>query len=139
MGINVWGVLASMKHEIPAMLAAGGGSIVNNASIAGILGFNAMSVYTASKHAVVGLTRTTALEMAQAGVRVNAVAPGPIDTEMYDRFASDEVKEMIANSVPQGKAGQAADIAAGVLWLSHPITAYTTGQVLAIDGGYSVQ
>ena len=128
-----------MKHQIPAIIESGGGSIVNNSSIAGLLGFNAMAVYTASKHAVAGMTKTTALELAQAGVRVNAVAPGPIATDMYDRFANEEVKEMIANTVPQGRAGNPEEIAAAVLWLSHPVASYVTGQVLAVDGGYTAQ
>ena len=139
MDINVWGVLASMKHEIPAIIASGGGSVVNNASVAGIVGFNAMSTYSASKHAVAGLSKVAALEFAQAGVRVNAIAPGPIETEMYDRFATDEIKEMIQAIVPMGRAGSTDEIASGVLWLSHPSNSYTTGQVVAVDGGFITQ
>ena len=139
MDINVWGVLAAMKHEIPAIIASGGGSVVNNASVAGLVGFNAMSTYSASKHAVAGLSKVAALEFAQAGVRVNAVAPGPVETDMYDRFANDEIKEMIKAVVPMGRAGSSDEIASGVLWLTHPSNSYTTGQVLAIDGGFVTQ
>ena len=137
--VNVEAVLNSMKAEIPAMLQSGGGSIVNNASIAGLLGFNGMGVYTASKHAVVGLTRNAALEYAPQGIRVNAVAPGPIETEMYDRFATDEVREQIAMMVPMGRAGQPEEIASAVQWLADPRNSYTTGQVIAVDGGYTAQ
>ena len=139
MDINVWGVLASMKHQIPAIIASGGGSVVNNASVAGIVGFGAMSTYSASKFAVVGLSKVAALENAQAGVRVNTVAPGPVETEMYDRFANEEFKEVIKAVIPMGRAGKSEEIASGVLWLSHPSNSYTTGQVVAIDGGYIAQ
>ena len=136
---NVEAVLNSMKAEIPAMLKNGGGSIINNASIAGLLGFNGMSVYTASKHAVVGLTRNAALEYAQQGIRVNAVAPGPIETEMYDRFANDEVREQINMMVPMGRPGTGEEIASAVQWLADPRNSYTTGQVIAVDGGFTTQ
>jgi len=137
--VNVEAVLNCMKAEIGAMLKTGGGAIVNNASIAGLLGFNGMSVYTASKHAVVGLTRNAALEYAQQGIRVNAVAPGPIETEMYDRFANDEVREQINMMVPMGRAGQPEEIASAVMWLADPANSYTTGQVIAVDGGFTTQ
>jgi NAD(P)-dependent dehydrogenase (short-subunit alcohol dehydrogenase family) len=137
--VNVEGVLESMKAQIPAMLENGGGSIINNASIAGVLGFNAMSVYAASKHAVVGLTRTAALEYAQAGIRINAVAPGPIETEMYGRFANDEVRTQVNATVPMGRAGTPEEIASAVKWLADPANSYTTGQVIAVDGGWTAQ
>ena len=137
--VNVESVLNSMKAEIPAMLKSGGGAIVNNASIAGLLGFNGMSVYTASKHAVVGLSRNAALEYAQQGIRVNAVAPGPIETEMYDRFANDEVRAQINMMVPMGRAGRPEEIASAVMWLADPTNSYTTGQVIAVDGGFTTQ
>ncbi len=134
--INVLGVLHSMKFQIPAMMESGG-SIVNNASIAGLIGFQGMSVYTASKHAVIGLTKTAALEYAEAKIRINAVAPGPIETEMFERFANDEVKDAINAQVPLGRAGSPDEIASAVLWLSDPNNSYTTGQVIAVDGGYT--
>jgi NAD(P)-dependent dehydrogenase (short-subunit alcohol dehydrogenase family) len=84
--INVAGVLLSMKHQIPALLKTGGGAIVNNASIAGVIGFAGVGVYVASKHAVLGLTKCAALECAKQGVRVNAVSPAAVETDMYDRF-----------------------------------------------------
>lgn len=137
--VNVESVLDSMKAQIPAMLEKGGGAIVNNASIAGLLGFNGMSVYAASKHAVVGLTRNAALEYAPHGLRVNAVAPGPIETEMYDRFANDDVRAQINTMVPMGRAGRPEEIASAVLWLCDADNTYTTGQVIAVDGGFTAQ
>ena len=137
--VNVEAVLNSMKAEIPAMLQTGGGAIVNNASVAGLLGFNGMGVYVASKHAVVGLTRNAALEYAPQGIRVNAVAPGPIETDMYDRFATPEIQEQIKTMVPMGRAGKPEEIASAVLWLADPSNSYTTGQVLAVDGGFTAQ
>jgi NAD(P)-dependent dehydrogenase (short-subunit alcohol dehydrogenase family) len=137
--INVAGVLESLKAEIPAMLRTGGGAIVNNASVAGLLGFNGMALYTASKHAVVGLTRNAALEYAQQGIRVNAVAPGPIETEMFERFATPEVRQFVQGAVPMGRTGRPEEIASAVAWLLDPENSYTTGQVIAVDGGYTVQ
>jgi NAD(P)-dependent dehydrogenase (short-subunit alcohol dehydrogenase family) len=136
MDTNVWGVVASMKAEIPALIASGGGAIVNNASIAGLKSFPAFGVYVASKFAVVGLTRNGATEYAKAGVRVNAVAPGPIETDMYDRFATPEVKQQIVGMMPMGRAGKPEEIANAVLWLCDPENSYTTGQVVAVDGGF---
>jgi NAD(P)-dependent dehydrogenase (short-subunit alcohol dehydrogenase family) len=136
--VNVEAVLNCMKAEIGAMLETGGGAIVNNASIAGLVGFNGMSVYTASKHAVIGLTRNAALEYAQQGIRVNAVAPGPIETEMYGRLA-DEIREQIKTMVPMGRPGQPEEIASAVMWLADPANSYTTGQVIAVDGGFTTQ
>src|SRR5437879_1402999 len=101
MDINVKGVWLSLKHEIPAMLKTGGGAIVNNASIAGLIGFATAPIYVASKHAVTGLTKAIALEYAKQNIRVNAVAPGPIETRMFRDFArSPEVREMMETGQP---------------------------------------
>lgn len=135
--VNVRALLASMQAEIPAILKSGGGAIVNNASIAGLTGFGGMGVYAASKSAVVGLTRTAALDYATQGLRINAVAPGPIETDMYDRFATEEVKAAIRQRVPMGRAGTPAEIASAVLWLCDPTNTYTTGQIIAVDGGFT--
>lgn len=138
--INVLGVILSMKHQIRAMLAAGGGSIVNTASIAGSIGMGGMSVYVASKHAVLGLTKSAALEVAKQGVRVNAVSPGAIETEMYDRFAKgEETRQFMASLHPVGRVGKPEEIAAGVLWLLSPESSFMTGQDLVIDGGFTAQ
>jgi NAD(P)-dependent dehydrogenase (short-subunit alcohol dehydrogenase family) len=138
--INIWGVLLSMKHEIPAMLRSGGGAIVNTSSVAGHLGFAQAAVYVASKWAVIGLTKTAALEFAQQGVRVNSVSPGPIQTEMFDRAFGEgqtEIKQSVAAQCPIGRVGTPEEIASAVLWLSSPGAAFTTGQDIIIDGGFS--
>src|SRR6266513_1904113 len=96
--INVWGVLNSMRHEIPVMLKNGGGAIVNTSSVAGHVGLGQVSVYIASKHAVEGLTKSVALEFAKQNIRINAIAPGVIATEMWDRFAGEEMRDQVAGS-----------------------------------------
>jgi NAD(P)-dependent dehydrogenase (short-subunit alcohol dehydrogenase family) len=133
---NVWGVLNSMRHEIPVMLKNGGGAIVNTSSVAGHVGFPQVSVYIASKHAVEGLTKSVALEFAKQNIRINAVAPGPIVTEMWDRFAADGLAEQITSIVPAGRVGAADEIAAAVLYLASDAAKFTTGTSLVVDGGF---
>lgn len=139
--INVKGVILSMKHEILQMLnQESGGVIVNMSSIAGLIGFPNAAVYTASKHAVSGLTRAAALEYAKQKIRVNAVAPGPIETDMLSRFAGEIAGGDTANiggMMPMGHTGSVADIAHAVLYLASDEAKYTSGQVLAIDGAYT--
>jgi NAD(P)-dependent dehydrogenase (short-subunit alcohol dehydrogenase family) len=139
--LNVWGVLASLKHEIPAMLRTGGGSIVNTSSIAGHIGLAGASVYVASKHAVEGLTKTAALEFAKQGVRVNAVAPAAIKTEMFDRFTGGQQanQDYMASLHPVGRVGEVGDIARGVLYLLDPANTFVTGTSLVVDGGFLAQ
>jgi len=132
---NVWGVLNSMRQEIPVMLKNGGGIIVNTSSVAGHVGFPQVSVYIASKHAVEGLTKSVALEFAKQNIRINAVAPGPITTEMWDRFDR-EAKDQIIATIPVGSVGTAEQIAAAVLYLSSDAAKFTTGTSLVVDGGY---
>jgi NAD(P)-dependent dehydrogenase (short-subunit alcohol dehydrogenase family) len=132
---NVWGVLNSMRHEIPIMVKNGGGVIVNTSSVAGHIGFPQISIYIASKHAVEGLTKSVALEFAKQNIRINAVAPGPIVTEMWERF-SGEAKEQIIATVPVGRVGTAEQIAAAVLYLASDAAKFTTGTSLVVDGGY---
>jgi NAD(P)-dependent dehydrogenase (short-subunit alcohol dehydrogenase family) len=134
--INVWGVLNSMRHEIPAMLKNGGGAIVNTSSVAGHVGLAQVSVYIASKHAVEGLTKSVALEFAKQNIRINAIAPGVIATEMFDRFAGDELRDQIVSTVPVARVGVAEEIAAAVLYLSSDAAKFTTGTSLVVDGGY---
>ena len=141
MDINVKGVWLSLKHEIPAMLKTGGGAIVNNSSVAGLVGYAGVPVYVASKHAVNGLTKSVALEYAKQNVRVNAVAPGTIETRMYRDFVagSPEAKQMMESATPIGRVGQPEEIASIVIWLCSAGAAFTTGQIFAVDGGYTVQ
>jgi NAD(P)-dependent dehydrogenase (short-subunit alcohol dehydrogenase family) len=137
--INVWGVLNSMRHEIPVMLKNGGGAIVNTSSGAGHVGLPEVSVYVASKHAVEGLTKSVALEFARQNIRINAVAPGVIATEMFDRFAGDELRDQITSITPVGRVGAAEEIAAAVLYLCSDEAKFTIGTSLAVDGGYVAQ
>jgi len=135
--INVWGVLNSMRHEIPAMLKNGGGAIVNTSSVAGHVGLPQVSVYIASKHAVEGLTKSVALEVAKQNIRINAIAPGVIGTEMFDRFAhEDKVRDQIISITPVGRIGASEEIAAAVLYLASDNAKFTTGSSLVVDGGF---
>ena len=136
--VNLRGVWLCMKHEIPAMLAAGGGSIVNCSSIAGIAGFPNIPAYVASKHGVVGLTKAAALEYAKQKIRVNAVCPGVIQTPMIDRFVGNDAhaREDLVAGEPMGRVGQPEEVASAVLWLSGPGAAFTTGHALVVDGGW---
>lgn len=137
--INVWGVLNAMKHEIAAMLKTGGGAIINVSSIAGHIGMPQVSIYVATKHAVEGLTKAVAIEFAKQGIRVNAVAPGAIDTEMVDRFAGKEGDERnwLISQHPVGRLGTAKEIAAAVLYLASDAAKFTTGTILPVDGGWT--
>jgi len=138
MSINLRGVFLCMRAEIPQMLEQGAGTIVNTASIAGLVAFQNSPAYTASKHAVIGLTRTTALEYAQRGIRVNAVCPGIIDTPLiagalqrdnaaFDRFTEAE---------PIGRLGTPEEIADAVVWLSSPKASFVLGHPMVVDGGW---
>jgi NAD(P)-dependent dehydrogenase (short-subunit alcohol dehydrogenase family) len=137
--INVWGVLNSMRHEIPVMLRNGGGAIVNTSSGAGHIGLPEVSAYVASKHAVEGLTKSVALEFARRNIRINAVAPGVIATEMFDRFAGDELGDQITSMIPVGRKGVTEEIAAAVLYLCSDDAKFTIGTSLVVDGGYVAQ
>ena len=139
--INVWGVLNSMRHEIPAMLKTGGGAIVNTSSVAGHVGMGQVSIYIASKHAVEGLTKALALEFAKQNIRINAIAPGAIATEMFDRFAGkhSEVVDSLRSLIPVGRIGASEEIAAAVLYLCSDDAKFTTGTSLVVDGGMLAQ
>jgi len=133
---NVLGVLLSLKHELPVMLPQKHGSIVNISSTYGRRGGVGASVYSASKHAVEGLTQSAALEAAPAGVRVNAVAPGPIDTDMLSRFTGTaERKAGLATGVPLQRLGKPQEIAQAIVFLASDKAAFITGQVFGVDGG----
>jgi NAD(P)-dependent dehydrogenase (short-subunit alcohol dehydrogenase family) len=133
---NVLGVLLSLKHELRAMYAQKHGSIINVSSIAGRIGFAGASVYAASKHAVEGLTKSAALEAAATGVRVNAIAPGPIETPMLNRFVGSEAnKNLFLQHIPQQRAGSVDEVAQTILFLASDKAPYITGQSFAVDGG----
>lgn len=138
---NVLGVLLSLKHEMRVMLAQGSGAIVNLSSVAGQVGFPGASVYVASKHAVEGLTKTAALEGAAAGVRVNAVAPGPVATEMLDRFTggNEDAKRGFLASLPSRRAGTPEEIAQTIVFLAGDKARFLTGQSVTVDGGMTAQ
>ena len=139
--INVWGVLNSMRHEIPVMLKTGGGAIVNTSSVAGHVGMGQVSIYTASKHAVEGLTKALALEFTKQNIRINAVAPGAIATEMFDRFAGkhSEVLDSLSSLIPVGRIGASEEIAAAVLYLCSDNAKFNVGTSLVVDGGFIAQ
>jgi len=138
---NVRAVFVSMQHEIPAMLGTGGGAIVNNASIAGLIGFPGASVYGASKHAVLGLTKCAALEYGAQGIRVNAIAPAVIETGMFERFVggSEEMLDYAKTLHPIGRFGRSEEVAQAVVWLVAPENSFTTGITLPVDGGFTAQ
>lgn len=137
LAVNLTGVWSCMRHEIPALLERGGGSIVNCSSVAGLVGFPNSPAYVASKHGVVGLTRTAALEGAEAGIRVNAVCPGVIETEMISRFTQDnpEAAAGLTAMEPMGRMGRPGEIADTVVWLCSDRSSFVTGQAIAVDGG----
>lgn len=139
--VNVLGVILSMKHQIRAMLKSGSGSIVNNASVAGSVGMASAGVYIASKHAVLGLTKTAALEVAKNNIRVNAVSPGAIETPMFDRFTGNrnpDALNYMASLHPVGRVGRPDEIAKAVLFLFSSDSSFVTGHDLKVDGGFTV-
>ncbi len=136
--VNLKGVWLCMKHEIPPMLQQGGGAIVNTASLAGLVGARRLSAYVASKHGVVGLTKTAALEYAKAGIRINAVCPGIIHTSMVERMYLDQRPELEARLIatePIGRLGQPEEVAQAVLWLCSDAASFVTGHTMTVDGG----
>lgn len=134
--INLSGVMYCMREEAAVMLSNGGGAIVNTASINGLVGNGAQPGYTATKHGVVGLTRHGALRWAKAGIRVNAVCPGVIETPMTAPLAADpEMRKILDGLTPMGRMGQAEEIASAVLWLCSDQASFVTGHPLVVDGG----
>jgi NAD(P)-dependent dehydrogenase (short-subunit alcohol dehydrogenase family) len=140
-GINLKGVWLCMKYEIPEILKQGKGVIINCASIAGLVGFPGLPAYVASKHGIIGLTKTTALECAKLGIRVNAVCPGAIKTPMIDRLTGNkkEAEEQFAGMEPIGRLGIPDEVANAVIWLSSDEASFVTGHSMAVDGGWVAQ
>src|SRR5258706_11094366 len=137
---NVLGTLLSMKHEMRVMLAQGSGSVVNVSSTYGHIGARGASIYSASKHAVEGLTKSAALEAAASGVRVNLVAPGPIDTGMLNRFTgTNERKAGLAATVPLKRVGRPEEIAQTIVFLASDRASFITGASYLVDGGQAAQ
>ena len=135
-GINLSGVMKCMREEAAVMVPQGGGAIVNTASINGLVGNPQQPGYTASKHGVVGLTRHAALRWAQAGIRVNAVCPGVIETGMTAPLvANPELRKVLDNMTPMGRMGRADEIASAVVWLCSDAASFVTGHPMVIDGG----
>jgi NAD(P)-dependent dehydrogenase (short-subunit alcohol dehydrogenase family) len=139
--INLRGVWACMKHELGQMRAQGSGAIVNCSSLGGLVGLPGRAAYHASKHGVIGLTSSAAIEYAPRGIRINAICPGAIDTPMVaDMITKGELNPTdAAASTPIARLGQAEEIAASVLWLSSPGASYVVGVALPVDGGYTAQ
>jgi NAD(P)-dependent dehydrogenase (short-subunit alcohol dehydrogenase family) len=138
--LNLNGVFLCLRAEIPAMLESGGGSIINTSSGAGLMGFAGLPAYVASKHAVIGLTRTAALEYVAKGIRINAVCPGTVRTPMLAAFTGDEDSlEMMGRAMPIKRLATPEEIAEAIVWLASPSASYVTGTALAVDGGASAR
>ena len=135
-GVNLTGVFLCMKHEVAAMAATGGGSIVNTASIAGRIALPRAGAYVAAKHGVIGLTRVGALDHARDGVRVNAVCPGYVETPLASR-GIERRREAILARVPLGRIGTVEEIAEAVVWLCSDRAGFVTGEALGVDGGHT--
>ncbi|MGC1239990.1 MAG: SDR family oxidoreductase [Chryseosolibacter sp.] len=136
--INLKGIWLCMKHEIMIMLKQGRGAIVNTASVAGLIGFPGLPAYVASKHAIVGLTKTAALENAKQGIRINAVCPGVIKTAMIDRITGKDktVEKQYENMEPVGRMGKPEEVAEAIVWLCSDAASFITGHALPVDGGW---
>lgn len=139
LAVNVRGVALSMKHEIPAIMKSGGGGIVNTASFLGIRPFPGTAVYNASKFAVIGLTKSAAVEFATQGVRVNVVCPGVIDTPMNEEIRREEEgREFLNGMQPMKRTGHPEEVAGAVLYLCSPTAGFITGTTLSVDGGIAI-
>ena len=141
LSVNLMGVFLGMKSQIPQMIAQGGGSIVNVASTMGVVAHHEIPAYVASKHAVIGLTKSTALGTVREGVRINAVCPGNTDTPIIQAMQKDEPESFrgLMGMTPAGRLAEPEEIANAILWLCSDASSYCTGHALLVDGGYSIQ
>ena len=138
--VDVKGVFLAMKYEIPQMLQSGGGVIVNNASIAGLIAERGISAYVAAKHAVIGLSKAAAVEYAGQGIRINAIAPGLVQTPMTNHWYNDaETRQFFIGNTPLGRFAQPEEIANMVLFLCSDLASFTAGQTFVVDGGYTAR
>ena len=141
--INLTAIMLGMKHQIPALLARGGGTIVNTASTSGLVSQSepALPAYTSSKHGVIGLTKTAALQYARQNIRANAVCPGTTRTAMVEQVmaSSESVKQRLLSMAPMGRLAEPEEIAEVVIWLASPLSSYVTAQAIAADGGFTSQ
>jgi len=136
--VDLKGVFLAMNYEIQHMLKTGGGAIVNNASIAGMIAEQGISAYVAAKHAVIGLSKAAAIEYASQGIRINALAPGLVETRMTKHwFADDKIRANLVGNTPIGRAAQPEEIAEMVLFLCSDLASFAVGQVFVVDGGYT--
>jgi NAD(P)-dependent dehydrogenase (short-subunit alcohol dehydrogenase family) len=140
-GINLRGVWNCMKHELAYMRTQGSGAIVNTSSTAGLVGTAGLGAYTASKHGVIGLTKSAALEYASKGIQINAICPGCIDTPMVQEalIHHPETMKAVINDIPAARLGRSEEIASAVMWLCSPGAGFMTGQAMAVDGGFSIR
>lgn len=137
LAVDLTGTWSCMRHELPAIVASGGGSIVNCASVAGVRAAATVPAYTAAKHGVVGLTKAAAVEYARAGVRVNAICPGTVDTPMFRASMPDALVDRLIRTNPVGRLAEAEEIADIALWLCDAAPGFLTGQAIVVDGGAS--
>ncbi len=137
LAVNLTGVFLCMKHEIPQMIAQGGGTIVNTSSGAGVVATPGLAHYSASKHGVLGLTKTAAHENARTGIRINAVCPGSVDTPMLRAAmaGNEAIEKMVLRGQPTGRLGRPEEIAEAVVWLCSERASFVTGESLLVDGG----
>lgn len=138
MAVNLKGVFLCMKYEIPRMVERGGGAIVNMSSVAGLIGMAGLSAYVASKHGVIGITKSAAIEYGKRGVRINAICPCTVRTPMMDRLLRTKLvtEQGVADALPLGRLGAPDEVAEAAAWLCSDRASFTTGHALAVDGGY---